>query len=411
MTSPSALAPVAPGERIATLDILRGFALLGILVINMPGFAVPWAVWPSGEEWFPGAPDRAAEFLVDFFGSGKFNSIFSFLFGLGLAIQLERAAARRASFVPLYLRRLLALAAFGLAHAFLIWTGDVLHIYAVVGLFLLVARRLPDRTIAVVMALLLVLPLAWNTYELAINKPPDHPPSYYSARAREQLHIFGQGSYPEMVRERVREMREEYVDSGDGYWFWCSLSFTMLLGFLAGRHRVFQTLPQHLPWIRRLRWWTLGLGLSTGLIFAVCAAWADPTKPTVLGLLTGVFYEVNRPLLCLFYITSLTLLAQQAGWARRLAPIALVGRMPLTNYLMQSLLCTTIFNSYGLGLFGTVGPAMGLLIAAVVYTAQIMYSRWWMARFAYGPLEWVWRLLTYGRAPSMKPVEKRAAAA
>lgn len=396
-----AMGPVQPEERIVVLDVLRGFALLGILVINMPVFNMPVAVWFSGEHWFPHPVDRASEFLVNTFGSGKFNSIFSFLFGVGLTIQLQRAVERNAPFARIYLRRLAALLLFGLAHVALLWIGDVLHVYAILGLLLLLFRRISDRTLFFLILMLLLAPVARSAYGLMINEPPDHPPSYWRARAQEELRIYSQGTYALQMKERVQMFRDDYLEYGFG-WFYASMGVTILLGFYAGRQRIFQNLPEHLPFIRRLMFWSLGLGLVCAAGFATGMAFIDHTRPTLLGLLTGVAFQFNRPLMCLFYLSAIVLLCQRPAWQARFAPLASVGRMPLTNYLMQSVICTTIFYSYGLGLFAKVGPALGVLLAFGIFGVQVIYSDWWMARFRFGPLEWLWRATTYGKLPAFQ---------
>jgi uncharacterized membrane protein YeiB len=137
----------------------------------MPVFNLPLAVWGSGEQWFPHPVDRAAEFLVNFLGMGKFNSIFSFLFGVGLTIQLQRAVDRNAPFVRLYLRRLAAQLLFGLAHVALLWIGDVLHVYAILGLLLLLFRRISNRTLFFLILMLLLAPVARSTYRLVTHEP------------------------------------------------------------------------------------------------------------------------------------------------------------------------------------------------------------------------------------------------
>jgi uncharacterized protein len=114
-----------------------------------------------------------------------------------------------------------------------------------------------------------------------------------------------------------------------------------------------------------------------------------------------VLYALNRPILCAFYMGAVVLLAQRPVWRIAMSPLASVGRMALTNYLMQSVIATTIFYGYAGGLFYRIGPAVGILIALAIYAVQVTYSAWWMARFRFGPMEWLWRTLTYGKAPAM----------
>ena len=416
MTEPheTPIGPVRPEERIPILDILRGFALLGIAILNLGGFKAPGAAWSLQAERFPGALDRVVDWAIEAFGSGKFNATFSFLFGVGLTIQMARAEAKGAPFVGPYLRRLAVLLALGLAHSIFLWDGDVLQIYAVIGLGLLLVRKWPDRWVLAMALVLLVAPIVHKASRINRNEPPRHPQSYHEKEMAEQLRIYGRGSYGEQVRDRLHDLREDYLVDHD-FWFHAEMGVTMLLGFLAGRRRVFQDLPEHLPEIRAVWRWCLVPGLACALFAATVDA-LNPgrSEQTWMTLAGSASYEFARPLLSMAYMAGLVLLADRPGWRARLSPLGAVGRMPLTNYLMQSVLATTLFYSYGLRWFGKVGPAVGLLISLAIFAVQVIYSRWWMVRFRFGPLEWLWRAITYGRWPASgdsRPALKAGAAA
>jgi uncharacterized protein len=220
------------------------------------------------------------------------------------------------------------------------------------------------------------------------------------------MRVFREGSYAEKVAARIEELEEGYRRTPrlQGWmWIYVSFNVTMLLGFYAGRKRLFEDVKANAAWIRKVMWWCLGLGLAAAVAFAILKAINRPTgRPTVTGFFIGVTFNVNRPLLCVAYVSAITLLFQRPRAARLLMPLAHVGRMPLTNYLMQSAIATTLYYSHGFGLFGQVGPALGLLVTAAIFAAQIVYSRWWMARFRFGPLEWLWRGATYGKLPPLR---------
>jgi uncharacterized protein len=403
----SSFRPVAPEERIVVLDVLRGFALLGIIIMNMEGFSLPSDSWALDPRLFPGFADRGAELFMNTFFAGKANSIFSLLFGFGLTIQMARAEERGEKVAPMYARRLVVLFLVGVAHAILIWNGDVLHHYAVLGLLLLALRRASDRVIFVLIALSFLLPYARSGYAVWTNEPPVHPLSVYVERAHESLQIFQSGTYAEQVRLRVTQTVEGYTLStrllGTPLWL-LMLTTTMLLGFYAGRHRLLSNIQEDAPRFRKVLGWSLGLGLACALSAAVLMLLHKPTgEPTLTGLIIGVLHGLNRPLLCVAYLCAIALLLQKKRIEPFLMVLAAPGRMPLTNYLMQSLIATTIFNSYGLGLFGRVGPLLGIVVAVAIFVIQIFYSRWWLARFQYGPLEWLWRVAAYGKAPAMRP--------
>jgi uncharacterized protein len=405
---PPGLAPLVPEERIVLLDVLRGFALLGILIMNMPAFNMPWTTWAMQPRPFQGGLDRGVDFAMAMLFAGKANAIFSFLFGLGLTVQLRRAGPLGGALVPVYLRRLAALFVIGAAHSVLLWNGDVLHIYAVLGLLLLALRRASDRVIFTFVGVFLLAPIARNAWSLFTQEPPIHPVSHYEAMAHEHIRIYQTGTYAEQVAARLNDLHEGYVEAAPrllGHlWIAPSFAVTMLLGFWVGRRRILEDVPAHAAWIRRAMFWCLGLGVALAVAFAALRFFRPPPtgQPTLLGFLTGLMFNLNRPLLCLGYIAAIALLFQHPRVRPLLLPLAHAGAMPLTNYLMQSVLATAIFYSYGLGLFARVGPALGLLVVAAIFTVQLLYSRAWLARFRYGPLEWLWRGATYGKLPPLR---------
>ncbi len=277
----------------------------------------------AGEDLYSHPVDKTAEWLVNFLGSGKFNSMFSFLFGVGFAIQMDRAATKGAAFVPMYLRRLLVLFLFGVAHILFLWDGDVLHMYALLGLPLILLRKLRDGWLWAIAALCVVAPIAWSGYKLYEQKPPKHPPSYYRERAEEHFRVYGRGPYDDVladytksappearpvvgrgefwpaVRERVRMMREIYSDY-DGLMFFPVLGATLMAGFIIGRRGVFDAIPAHLPAIRRVAVWTGIGGLALAAAFATASELADPAiqRPTPIRFAAQALYMLNRPVLC-----------------------------------------------------------------------------------------------------------------
>jgi uncharacterized protein len=419
----STLAPVPPEERLVVLDVLRGVALLGIIIMNLPGYSVPAGAWFLDPRMFPGKLDRAAEFVMTLLVEGKANSIFSFLFGLGLTIQMQRAEARASGapkntrgkdLAPVHLRRLSVLLLLGAAHGLLVWRGDVLQVYAVIGLLLFAVRRARDRVVFGLIGLFLAFPIARAAWALYTREPRPHTVAFYVARAHEHLHVFQAGTYVEQITARATLWKEAYLQMLElrgMTWVYCAFSVTMLLGLVAGRRRVFSDVQANAARIRRLVTWCLGLGLGAAALLAILEAVEPPPTgtPTVIGFCESLLYHVNRPLLCLAYIGAIALLCQRPRWSRLFAPLSIVGRMPLTNYLTQSLIATTIFYSHGLGLFGKVGPALGLLVSFSIFGVQIACSRWWLGRFRFGPLEWLWRGVTYGTLPPLR-IEERAEA-
>jgi uncharacterized protein len=399
--------PLPPTERIFTLDVVRGFALLGILIMNMPGFANSFFVEADGSHLWSAPVDRAAEVVRDMLFSGKFNSMFSLLFGIGFTIQFARMqelAPGRAT--QLYLRRLLVLLAVGLAHAAFFWTGDVLHIYAALGLLLLlVLRHASDRMIIGLIILLLLYPALSGAARLVVMTPEITARLVDEAKAFEASNnlAYGQGSFFDAAREHMREFVYNYNNVW-GLWgnlgFYVQMATTMLIGVLVGRHHLQRRIPELMPWIRRLQWWLLGIGLACALTFGIIFQVDRVPGPSPLKVLGGIAYVLSRISLMLFYVLTIVRLAQLPAWQVRFAPVAAAGKIPLTNYLMQTLICTTLFYGWGLGWWGTVGPAAQLVWAfGIFFLVQVPLSILWLRRFRWGPLEYAWRVATYGRLP------------
>ena len=409
-----ALAPTGAGERIEAMDVLRGFALLGILLMNIEAFVGPLIESLTGvNPRFQGA-DRAVDAAIYVLVQGKFFTLFSLLFGMGFAVMLQRAQAGGTSGTTLYARRLLALGGIGLAHALLVWSGDILLAYALIGTVLLLCfRRTPVSRLPKWGIALYLLPLLF-TWLMALGMAAAQldPQSAASAQqsmaeqqkqmaalAEAQRQVYGAGTYLQAVAQRA-------VDTAQ------MLAFTIIAGglilgmFLFGawfvRSGVMADPAAHLPLFRRLRAFGLGLGLPLML----WSAWAHPTTSFGqmdfgVALAQSAAFIANL-LLCLGYMATIVLAMQSPAWAARLRWLAPAGRMALTNYLLQSVVCTFVFYGYGLGYFEALPRAWQPLFVVALFVLQVLASRWWLARFRHGPMEWLWRAITYGQVPRMR---------
>jgi len=396
--------PVLRQERIEAIDILRGVAILGILIVNMRLFSMPEGLPVAG----------TVERLILFSSQEKFKALFSFLFGLGLAVQLMRADARGAHFLPLYARRLGVLFLIGVAHFLLLWDGDILHDYALLGCVLLLFRRSSPKTLLVGAGALLAIPMLFygiTTYSAITGhvSPPVKEWITYEKGAEadgwgtsdDVSDTYARGSYVDMISLRASELpRDMSPDTDDAY----GLAL-FLLGLYAGRRRIFHDVSAHLPFIRRVQRWGLLIGVAGNAAFAAGGSF-DPSPTSAAQNVGRLCLVVAAPALMLVYASTIILLTQREIWRRRLAPLAAVGRTALSNYLLQSLICTTIFYSYGLALFGKVGPSLGLLLTITIFLIQIPLSVWWLRRFQFGPIEWLWRSLTYWHRQPMRVSER-----
>ncbi len=408
-TAGSNLAPVRSSERLEILDVLRGFAIFGILLVNMPLYNAPLDLMVSGIKWWPGAADRAAEWFIHFFAQGKFYTLFSFLFGLGFALQMERAEAAGLPVAPVYRRRLLILLFIGLAHAFLIWWGDILVVYALVGFLLVLFRSVSEKKLLIWAGVFLFIPVLITgglvaLLELArlmpevgreIDRGFAEEAKRYPILIKEAIRVYSSGSFSEIMGMRARDFA---VTVGWSVLFFIpSVLGMFLLGLYAGKRRFFQNLTENLGLVRKIAKWGFGVGLAANLVYVVANEFSNYTVPSPTGLLALTALTFGAPALCFFYASTLILLFQDENWKKWLLPLAAVGRTAASNYLFQSVICTMVFYGYGLGFYGKVGPALGLVLTTVLFAMQIYLSRWWLKRFQFGPVEWFWRSLTYGK--------------
>lgn len=397
---PEPLRPTTSSERVVTIDALRGIALFGILAANIRGFAGPAVTYFTPALFWPALHDRIAQAFIDTFVQGKFINIFAFLFGVGFAVQFERAAARGGRFGWTYARRLLVLLLIGLVHGLLIWWGDILLVYALIGFLLLLFRKRQDKTIliwAIVFTLLmpLMLTMAFVASQFAGAKLPDMPKPNPGALATID-DTFSNGSWSDIQKQRTADafQRNWFFLPGYGW----HIASVFLLGMLAWRRGFFYPAPESLPRYRTLMWWSLFIGV-TGNVTVTVIRWVSdgPQMPmTWTAYLSQLISVVAAPALSLGYICIVIVLMHSEASRARLQRFTAVGRTALTNYLLQSIVGTLIFYSYGLGFFGDIGPAALLPLTFVLFALQLLVSPWWIARYRYGPVEWLWRRMTYG---------------
>lgn len=570
--APAPFSPVAESQRIEALDVVRGFALLGIFLMNIEWFSRPLATFNEGIPRGLTGADWWASWFIAYFVQGKFWTIFSLLFGMGFAVMLVRAERAGREFTKIYLRRILALAVFGAVHFIYLWEGDILFSYAVGALALLIvlygrARQiligcallvglglvadsdlffrgagglaaagwlalylrgrkrlawrgvsmpvasfilllggvalsiaagvlwlLPDGPIeprvplSVMGPLLLVTSwLSWKFHEpaekrslrmavglyvfggvtmtamgLGLQFTPDPlavlgsaaPPAAatasqpasgsvaraaasalpaaekakdakktrleraaelkadrdkslaeYNTKKAEEIKVLTTGTYFDAVMLRAREFPEKVAnDTG----FAVLLTSMFLLGVWFVRSGVMEDSAKHLAFFRKLALFGLPLGIGLGLLSGLIAMAHTPgERYDGWTIARGLVFLGNLPA-CLGYVgLAVTMLHSRSAWSR-VRVLAPAGRMALTNYLMQSLICMFYFYGFALGHWG-MPRAQQVLFVAVVYAGQIAFSHWWLARFRYGPMEWLWRGFTYRQVPPLR-IATRAAA-
>jgi uncharacterized protein len=377
--------PVSPSDRIESLDALRGVALLGVLAINLvTEFRVSIFEQFLPARQLSSALDRAIETILMLAVDMKAFCLFSLLFGAGLAIQFEHLSTNSLRAL-LLIRRLLVLLILGLIHLCLIWNGDILTEYALAGLIVLPFLFGPRLLLIAGAATFLGLYLAVQGWP-----PPGLFPSLASIQrhVEEATHVYTTGNFGEVLAFRLREIA--LIIPLHIFVFPRTLAL-FLFGAFVWRSGVLQKRNRALLFSVAIGCTGLGAALilvrSDGsMVSTTLAAMANPAGTILLALGYGAI---------IIAIANSSSGRTLLGWA---APL---GRMAFTNYLAQSLIFGWIFYGYGLGLFGQLGPTEALAIGLAIYTCQVAFSRWWLGRYRYGPVEWFWRTLMYGAPQPM----------
>lgn len=387
--------PTPLTERIYAIDLMRGFSLLGILLVNMLSFHTPYS-YIDPYSWFSDAGDREVFWFIDVFVQASFYPLFAMLFGYGLAMQFNKSKAKLEPFMPIAMRRLLVLLGFGIIHAFLIWYGDILITYALMGFLLLGLIRLHPGWLLGIGVLLYTLPhmLLLGLMFLAVAVDPN----FYTGiqEVSSSIEAYATGSFAEVFAQRLNDWT--YANNFGTFFV---LVFTILPFLLVGAAAAKWRLIERVQELKKL-WIVLAIvpfliGFVLKLVpFVTSANYATIYVQDMFG----------GPLLAVSYAAIIALIARTAMAKKVLSPVAKAGRMSMTTYLTQSVVATLIFYSYGLGLYGQVDILTGSIIALGIFAVQLIFSEFWLQKFRQGPVEMLWRKLTYGK--NRKPNQERA---
>ncbi|MFE7132564.1 DUF418 domain-containing protein [Streptomyces sp. NPDC057638] len=382
---PRSTTPAAPA-RLAHVDTLRGFALLGILIVNITFLASAYRGAGLAEPGFDGPLDQAVRWIVAVLFEGKFFLLFSFLFGYGLTLQLASAERRGTRFTPRFLRRLAGLFVLGALHAVLLFPGDILTTYAVLGLILLALHRIRPRTaVRIAVTLLAVTGAAYALLAFALRDTTGTSTATLTAHAEAATEAL-RGGPASVIGAHLDQLPDVAVML---VFFQAPAALAaFLLGLAAGRRRALADPAEHPGALRRLQLWGLTAGLAGGVVYAHSAQPGQGTGYQVLGIGVDV---VTAPLLAAAYAATVLLLARRWREHPVTALFTAAGRMTLTNYLTQSLVCALLFTGYGAGLVGQVSPAGLLALALALFTVQAAVCQWWLRHHPYGPAEWLLR--------------------
>ncbi|MYL17790.1 DUF418 domain-containing protein [Halorubrum terrestre] len=391
--------PTPPSERITSLDALRGFALLGILVINIRVFSMPEQTLlnPNVYGDFTGL-DYWTWFVGHVFAQSKFITIFSALFGAGVLMFIESKEEKGQDAVRLHLRRTAVLIAVGLLHAYLLWYGDILVAYGFTGIFLLFVRDLDARRLAGLAGVFLLFIPAIELFA-AVSIGGEALAGQWlpsEAAIRQEVAAY-RGGWLDQMSHRVDSSFQRQTSGFIGSSFW-RVGGVMLLGMALYKRGVL-TGERSTAFYRRL---VAGGVVGVGIVVAGVAYIEANDWSAGAALYWRQFNYVGSLLVAGGYVGLITLFVRRRGEGIVTRALAAVGRTAFTNYLLQTVIATTIFYGHGLGLFGYVSRVEAMGIVVGIWAVQVVLSVLWLRYFRFGPVEWVWRTLTYGEAQPMR---------
>ncbi|MCT8341021.1 DUF418 domain-containing protein [Flavobacteriaceae bacterium TK19130] len=398
--------PTQPNERYKILDVLRGFALVGVLIANMSSHSGYFFLSPTARETLPNA--QAGEtlmWIIHFVTDGKFYSIFSLLFGVGFALQLQRAEEKGVPFKGRFSRRLLILFLIGLFHAIFFYVGDILTVYALVGFVLLLFRNVSNKGLIRWSIVLLCLPVfqyAFSWWQAQNNPPVDLSQQY--TFFEQVVAAYRTGSLSDILYMNIGGLAfGRYPDLVFTGRFFKVLAM-FLLGYFIARKQWYVSISTHKQTLKKIVVWSAIIGIPCNIVLAQMMTTEAYYTYEPTGIIQPIVYAFGVPALGISYACGIALLFQKDRVKRLLTIFAPFGRMALTNYLMQSVICCFIYQSYGFGLYATEGPLAFTMVGFGILIFQIVFSHVWLSKYQFGPMEWLWRSLTYKRwQPLKKP--------
>lgn len=405
-----------PEQRHVSLDAMRGFAVMGILAMNIIGFAMPeWAYITPAAYGGDGLADCAAWLVSYVLIDGKMRGLFSLLFGASMLLVVDRATAKGESAAMVHYRRMAWLAVFGLAHYFFIWFGDILFLYAVVGMIAFWFRDWPpERLIKIALLIFAVGLVVWGlqfgglqAWQFFATRPDasaemarqyretiDGPDFALNIAPDLALH---RGSYAQIVADKLNEWSAPLATVLMSI---CETLPLMMIG-MAMNKSGFITGEWDMAQYRRWAYRLVPMGM---LLTGILAAWmviVDFDRVTALA----IFYfwgAIPRMMLTIGYAAALILLIGHFRHHPLITRVAAAGRAAFSNYLGTSIAMTTIFYGYGLGLYGDIGRAGLWVFVLATWAVILFWSKPWLMKFHYGPLEWLWRSLARGKMQPMR---------
>jgi len=398
------IGPTDPKTRLGSVDAVRGFALFGVLLVNMFNFGAYASEWT-------GVIDSFFVTIMHSVFETKSWRLFSFLFGLGFALQMLKAKTKAAGSWWFYFRRLVILFIIGVGHA-LFYDGDILMKYAALGLILTAFHKVRRRVLLVVaFVLLAAFPVGNLIVSLGDDEPFSHSEETLSLAERREGHPY-LGSLTDIFGANAEAIPPRIWSNLHGPESALAIFAMFLLGLYAGRSRILHDVPHHLPLIRRVFGWGIGIGVTSAIVewllghYLGYAVFRENTASNGIQLLGDILFAYGSTALALGYAAGIVLLAQGRYLTSVLRPLESLGKMALTVYLSGTVMFTILFYGYGFGQLFLIGPAKTTADAILFFVIQVVFCSWWLQRYRFGPIEWAWRSLTYWKIQPLRSLEK-----
>lgn len=401
--------PVSNKNRIHSLDVLRGLAILCILIMNIPIFSSLNSTVPNPLSYgeFTGA-DKWIWILSHIFADQKFMAIFSTLFGAGIFLMAESNKKKGIKESSIHFRRMLWLMLFGLLHAYLLWEGDILFSYALIGMVMFLLRNKSPKKLIIIASILFIIPVLLNVLNGLAFQFVEIPESEY----KDQLQYWSptqeeiaadiaayQGSWMEQMPFRAKTAFFLQVLGLLFYTFWRTGAL-MLLGMALMKTGFLKAEKENSVYVKTaIVGFLVGISINIlGVIFNINQNFSFE----VSGTMGSAFNYIAGLFTMLGFISVVMLITKSQNFMWLKSILTSVGKMAFTNYIMQSVICTFIFYGHGLGYYGTFNRTEQMITVVSVWVFQIIFSKFWLTKFKYGPLEWLWRSLTYKKAQPFK---------
>ncbi len=401
--------PVSAKKRIELIDALRGFAIFGILMVNMPLMfkpAVEMIMFPTLGE---GTVEVLSNSFIYFFFNSKFFVLFSLLFGLGFYIFLHKDGEPNKGVLKLFRKRLFWLLVIGVLHVSLLWEGDILIYYALLGFILLLFRKSSIKKITIWIFIFLLIPIVFvgliSLVPAMLQSNPEALAAFNEGSEQQILatkdllsrayEVYTTGTYG----EKIGMNWEQWLVFLPGIFIFYPTCMAMfLLGLIIGKKSWISNHREHLPFYRKV----FRISLPVGILFNLLLVWSiDNMSPATLdswALINTIAGIIGGISLMCTYVSGLVLLYEKGIIPRLTSWLSAAGRMALTNYIGHSLIAFILFrSSLSLGLFGKIEIWHGIGITVLIIVFQVIFSKWWLKKYRFGPLEWLWRTMTYGK--------------